>query len=453
MLTRAKILLLMLVAGIVLHGCNGGEAPVSKSEPAGEARTSPPWVQEAVIYEVYPRSFSPEGTFDGIRARLAELKALGVTVVWLMPIHPIGQEKRKGTLGSPYSIKDYYAINPEFGTLKDFKALVAAVHDADMRIIIDLVVNHTAWDNPLIEEHPDWYSHDAGGNIVAPNDDWTDVADLNYDNPGLRQYMLDMILYWVRDVGIDGYRCDVAEMVPLDFWETVRAELDEIKPVLLLAEGSAPELHRKVFDITYAWNVYHTLTGIFQRDESAKNLAEVVQEEQAEFHENSLRLRFTSNHDENAWRAPAAELFGLEGAKAAAVAAFGLPGVPLIYNGQEVGNTTRLPLFERVPIDWQQDPHGFRTFYTDLLRVRRQSPALLHGGVEFLDTGYADSVVAFYREHHGQRILVVSNLKDVARRIPLPAADRNLKKLFGNGNVQGGEILLPAFGYFIAEVE
>jgi glycosidase len=190
------------------------------------ALKSPDWVKDAIIYEVYLRSFSKEGNFAGLEKKLPELKSLGVTVLWLMPIHPVGRTNRKGTLGSPYAVQDYYGINPEFGTLQDFKRLLNAVHRNGMKLIIDLVANHTSWDSKLINEHPDWFTRNERGNIVPPNADWTDVADLDYSKPDLRHYMIQMMLYWVRDVGIDGFRCDVAELVPTDFWDEARARLN-----------------------------------------------------------------------------------------------------------------------------------------------------------------------------------------------------------------------------------
>lgn len=416
------------------------------------ARQSASWVRDAVIYEVYLRSFSPDGTFKSLQARLPELKELGVTVLWLMPIHPVGQKNRKGSLGSLYSIKDYYGINPEFGTLEDFKNLVAAVHAAGMKIIIDLVANHTAWDNELVQKHPDWYTRDATGHVIAPVPDWSDVADLNYDHHEPRQYMLDVMTHWVRDIGIDGYRCDVAEMVPLDFWEPARAELDKIKPVLMLAEGSDPALHVKAFDLTYAWNVYKALVNIFQENGPARLVREALRNEELNFPQGSLRLRFTDNHDENAWRAPAIELFGPQGAKAAAVLTYCLPGVPLLYNGQEVGNPTRLPLFEKVPINWQSDPHGLRDFYRTLLRLRRETPALLEGSLKLVETGSDESALVFYRQKDSERVLVAVNLKASQQQIRGRESPTQVEKRFGDGSYQAGQLTLPGYGWFIGKV-
>ena len=243
------------------------------------ARKSADWVKNAVIYEVYLRSFSKEGTLKALESRIPELKKLGVTVVWLMPIHPVGKLLRKGTLGSPYSVQDYYGINPEFGTLDDFNSLVNTVHQEGLKIIIDLVANHTAWDNPMLKEHPEWYTHDASGKIISPNPDWTDVADLNYDSPELRMYMITMMKYWVHDIGIDGFRCDVAELVPTDFWNNARKELDAIKPVMMLSEGTIPEHHIRAFDLTYSWNMYAVLENVIKGSIAATVFDELLTSE------------------------------------------------------------------------------------------------------------------------------------------------------------------------------
>jgi glycosidase len=352
-------------------------------------------------------------------------------------------------LGSPYSIRDFYGINSEFGRLEDFKNFVHAAHAADMKVIIDMVANHTAWDNELARTHPDWYTRDEQGRVVAPVADWTDVADLNYDNRELRQYMSEMMAYWVREIGVDGFRCDVAEMVPLDFWETVRPELEKNKPVLMLAEGEKPELHLKAFDLTYSWNVYKALVNIFQENGSARLIHDALRDEELNVPGNSLRLRFTCNHDENAWRAPAMKLFGPEGAKAAAVLTACLPGVPLLYNGQEVGNAQPLPLFEKIPINWKEDHHEMRQFYRDLLRIRRETPALIEGRLEMVTAGADDSVVALYRRHNRGHILVATNLKAGEQQVRLPMPPASIEKLFGNGSYQSGQLTLPKYGYFV----
>ncbi|HTP81025.1 MAG TPA: alpha-amylase family glycosyl hydrolase, partial [Bacteroidota bacterium] len=279
-----------------------------------KARPSADWVKNGIIYEVYLRSFSPEGTIRGLEGRLDELKNLGVTILWLMPIHPVGALNRKGSLGSPYAVQDYYAINPEFGTLDDFKSLVRSVHDRGMRIIIDLVANHTSWDSELLMEHPDWFKKNEEGAIVAPNPDWTDVAQLDYNNHELRKYMVEMMKYWVRDIGIDGYRCDVAELVPTDFWEVARRELDKIRPVLMLAEGTIPEHHIEAFDLSYSWNLYAAMDKVVNGKTPARIFDELLMNEGYEFPAGSLRMRFNTNHDKNAWDNPAVVKFTRQGA-------------------------------------------------------------------------------------------------------------------------------------------
>ncbi|MDW8238092.1 MAG: alpha-amylase family glycosyl hydrolase [Acidobacteriota bacterium] len=415
------------------------------------APDSPDWVRRAVIYEVYVRNFSADGSFAGLQARLPELKELGVTVIWLMPIHPIGKEKRKGRLGSPYSVSDYYKVNPEFGTFEDFKNLVRAAHALELRIILDMVANHTAWDHPWLQQHPEWYTRDERGRVVSPVEDWSDVADLNYDNPNVRRAMNQIMRYWVRETDVDGFRCDVAELVPLDFWQTTRSELNKLKPLLMLAEGEKPELHVNGFDLTYAWNVYKALVNIFEKNGSARLIHDALRDEAWNFPRNSLRLRFTCNHDENAWRAPAIKLFGPEGAKAAAVLTVCLPGVPLLYNGQEVGHDEPLPLFEKAPIQWHEDRFAMRPFYRELLRARRDTPALIEGEMEWVSAGAEDAVVAFYRRHAQGDVLVAVNLKGTAQQVRWPMSPPAVEKVFGNGSYQGGQVDLPPYGYLIAK--
>jgi cyclomaltodextrinase / maltogenic alpha-amylase / neopullulanase len=420
-----------------------------------EAKKSAEWVKGAVIYEVYLRSFSKEGTLKALEARIPELKKLGVTVVWLMPIHPTGKEKRKGSLGSPYSIQDYYAVNPEFGTLDDFKALVNTVHQQGMKIIIDLVANHTAWDNPMLKEHPEWYTHDASGKIIPPNPDWTDVADLNYDNPELRKHMITMMKFWVRDIGIDGFRCDVAELVPTDFWEAAVQELDAIKPILMLSEGTLPEHHIKAFDMTYSWNVYDVLEKVISGSTPATIFDDLLKTESYQFPKNSLRMRFNTNHDKNAYDGPAVENFTPQGAKATAVLAFTYPGVPLIYNGEEIGSDKKLSLFEKVAIHWS-DGQDFRELYETLGSLRREHTALRQGTYSSVPNSAGASVYSFIRTKGEDTVLVAINFGSAAvkAKLKLPATSKSRwKDFFTNMNVlmtnDQVEIQLSPLGFVI----
>jgi cyclomaltodextrinase / maltogenic alpha-amylase / neopullulanase len=419
------------------------------------AKKSPEWVKDAVIYEVYLRSFSKEGTFKALETKIPELKKLGVSVVWLMPIHPTGKVNRKGSLGSPYSIQDYYAVNPEFGTLNDFKSLVNAVHQNGLKILIDLVANHTAWDNPILKEHPDWYTHDASGKIIPPNPDWTDVADLNYDQLELRSYMITMMKYWVRDIGIDGYRCDVAELVPTDFWETARKELDAIKPIVMLSEGTMPEHHIKAFDLTYSWNVYDVLSKVLNGSTPATIFHDLLKTESYQFPQGSLRMRFNTNHDKNAYDGPAVEIFTPQGAKSTAVLVFTYPGVPLIYNGEEVGNDKKLGLFEKEDIDWSKNAE-FRTLYEKLSLLRKQHPALVEGSYSPIQNSESNKVYSFIRSKADDSVIVAINFNSspVLINLTLPSNSETVWKDHFTGTIYEAAnnqypVVLPSLGFVV----
>jgi glycosidase len=416
--------------------------------------SSPEWVHDAVIYEVYLRSFSPEGSFAALERRLPELKELGVTVVWLMPVHPVGVAKRKGSLGSPYAVRDFHAVNPEFGTMDDFRSLVAATHAEGMRIIIDLVANHTAWDNPLITEHPDWYTRDAKGRIIAPNPDWSDVADLDYSKSDLRAWMIDMMAWWVRDVGIDGFRCDVAEMVPNDFWVEAVRELRRIKPILMLAEGAHPALHIDAFDMTYAWNTYDLLGPVLRGERTPTVLDEVLRTEQLTYPVGALRLRFSTNHDKHFYDGAPVDLFGVAGAKAAAVLMHTLPGVPLIYNGQEVGSRVPMSLFEKQPIDWGVDSADFRSLYMKLNALRREHVSLRRGTYARVAAAEQPSLQIFTRSTAREEALVVVNLGASAEGFELRQSSFGaFGHVFGAGTMRttsgGVRFDVPAFGAWV----
>lgn len=411
----------VLFLGLLFAGCaDTQEAAVPAPEP--EAAAVDLQDTDAVIYEVFVRSFSPEGTFSAIVPRLDGLKELGVDVLWLMPIHPVGEERSKGALGSPYAVRDYKAVNPRFGTMEEFQALVDAVHDRGMRIIIDLVANHTAWDNAWLEEHPEWYTRDESGTVIHPaNTDWTDVADLNYDDPGLRAAMRDAMRFWVEEVGIDGYRCDVADLVPMDFWSAAIADLEAIKPVLMLAEGSDPALHDAGFDLNYAWDTYAAMKAIW-RGAPADTLFTVLEAERARYG-TKARMRFTTNHDETAWDDTPLALFGgTEGAQAAAVVAATLPGAFLLYNGQEVGDPQRIPLFEKTAVAWDSDP-SMRSFYRDLLS-QRKSLGSSRGEVDPVEHDAMADVLVYERGASGdERERVIVNIRDRPVTVTLTNAE------------------------------
>jgi glycosidase len=378
---------------------------VSK-EPARPTRD---WVRDGVIYEIYPRAFSAEGNFKGVTARLDDLKQLGVTILWLMPIHPIGQEKKKGSIGSPYAVRDYYAINPDYGTKQDLQQLISEAHRRGMKVIIDIVANHTSWDSVLMK-HPEFYKHDAQGNITYPHD-WYDIAALNYTNQQLRSYMTDMLKFWLRDFDLDGFRCDVAGEVPSDFWENARVELEKIRPdIVMLAEAHKPELLVKAFDLDYAWPLHSALTDVLQGRSPASQLKGVWEQEVKESPRGAIHMRFSDNHDERR----AIARFGEPASLAASAFVFTLDGVPMLYNGMEVGDTTESgapALFEKLPIFWsisERRPE-FGRFYREMVALRRSSEALRRGSLEWVRNSDEARVVTYVRKTASEELVVAIN--------------------------------------------
>ncbi|HLP16269.1 MAG TPA: alpha-amylase family glycosyl hydrolase, partial [Bacteroidota bacterium] len=337
-------------------------------------------------------------------------------------------------------------------------------HALGLKIIIDLVANHTSWDSKILRQHPDWFTKDSTGAIVSPVPDWSDVADLDYSKPALREYMIRMLEYWVRDVGIDGFRCDVAEMVPTDFWNEARAALDRIKPVFMLSEGQYPEHHLKAFDATYGWPLYHLLGLMTAGEKGPRDLDTLLIAEVKNFPKQSIRMRFSSNHDENAWDNPDVVKFGVNGAKMAAVLVSTFPGIPLLYNGQEAGSPVKLSLFEKVPIDWNAHPE-FREFYTRLFEVRKTHPALsATGAMTRLEGTDSTHVYSFMRTQGNDRVVVVINLSPSAysTRFMVPGAKRQALRLTPLVSAPGlqtaisgreASVSLPGLGYAIYRVE
>jgi cyclomaltodextrinase len=384
--------------------------PAAPAQPTAAARTAPTWLRDGIVYEVFPRDFSTTGDLNGVAARLDELKNLGVTIIWLMPIHPIGLEQRKGSYGSPYAARDYYAVNPDYGTKDDLKRLVAEAHQRGIKVILDVVVLHTAWDSVMMS-HPEFYKHDTNGKIIPPVPEWDDVAGLNYQNPALRKYLIEMLKYWIREADLDGYRCDTASMVPTSFWEQARAELTQIKPdIMMLAEADKPELLTNAFDIDYAWPLLNKVRDVLGKSAPASEIRDTWQSEKSRYPRGSLRLMMSDNHDQ----ARAVACFGVPGALAASALMFTLNGVPLIYNGMEVGDATESgdpALFEKVPIFWQ--PKGrppLRDIYRDLIKIRKQYPAFRTDKVTWVNNSDDSELVSFLRSDGKDEFLVTINL-------------------------------------------
>lgn len=403
------------------------------------APVTPEWAYSATIYEVNIRQFSEEGTFAKVEEALPRLRDMGVKILWLMPVHPIGVVERKGTMGSYYSVKDYFDVNPEFGTKDDFRSLVEATHEHGMKLILDWVANHTAWDNELTITNPEFFETDENGNFIPPRGtDWSDVIQLDYSNPEVWDYMVSALAYWVREFNIDGYRADVAYMVPTEFWNRARKELDSIKPVFMLAEAESPELH-PAFDMSYTWRLHHAMNAIAQGEQPISRIDEIRAEYRAEFPPNAFFMTFTSNHDENSWAGTVFERLG-DAVQTFAVLSVLIEGMPLLYNGQETGLSKRLEFFEKDPIEWDFE-HPFMEFYSILFNLKRSHPALLNGyrgqNMVSLTSDNTEQVYAFKREAGNRGVVVVMNLTNTPAEVNLEGiSEGSYTKLFTNETVE-----------------
>lgn len=388
-----------LLAAAALSSC----AP-KQDAPAGP---HPDWAYNAVIYEMNIRQYTPEGTFDAAARQLPRLKKLGVDVLWLMPVYPIGVKERKGTLGSYYAIRDYCDVNPEFGDMDDFDRFLSQAHESGFKVILDWVANHTSPDAVWESGKPaDWYVRDSLGNTVTQYD-WTDIAELNYDNKDMRAAMADAMRFWL-DKGVDGFRCDMACEVPVDFWRETLPQLRRDYPgVYFLAEGETPELHEDAFDASYAWKLHHLLNDIAQGRKGVPDLEEYIAEDSAAYPAEAFRLMFTSNHDENSWAGTEFERMG-DAARAMAVLTFTLPGgQPLIYTGQEMGWNHRFEFFEKDPVPaWEEN--SYTDFYKELINIRHRNPALSAGekGGKFDIVSTAGNTLVFTRTLPDNKVTV-----------------------------------------------
>jgi len=427
--------------------------PAQSAAPALAPDTS--WVSRSTIYEVFVRDFSAGGNLAGVTRGLDRIQAAGANVVWLMPIYPVGVKNRKDPLGSPYSARDYRAINPAFGTAADFRALVRAVHARGMKLILDWVPNHTAWDHVWVREHPDFYVRNERGELSVPRDDqgkltdWTDVAQLDYGSPELRREMIATMSWWLTEFGIDGFRMDVAGFVPDLFWREATAALRAAvpRPILLLAEWGDLKMHRLGFDLSYGWDGYSTLKAVWKGAPADSFVRRVVADQQA-MPPGGMRLRFTTNHDETAWDKPAVTLFGgAAGARAAFVAMALLPGRPLLYNGQEVESPQVLRLFYRDPVAWgQRDALQARAFYSRVMRLARSDSAFIRGALREADTGAPKDVISYWR---GDALVLVNpRPRPVSFAVSDFTADGS-HDLLTNRSQAGDRISLPAYGILV----
>ena len=406
---------------------------------------SPEFAENAVIYEANIRQYSPEGNFNAFTKDIPELKKLGVKIIWVMPIQPISMKNRKTTdgrlveeitdpdekkkhLGSYYSIADYTAVNSDYGNLEDFKKLVETAHENGMLVILDWVANHTGWGHKWIQEHPEFYHKNAKGEITDPLNPetgeswgWTDVAHLNYDADGLFEAMTNEMLYWVKETDIDGFRCDVADNVKLDFWEFVYPKLNEVKPVFMLMESNKPEYLKSIFDMGYNWQLHHLMNEIAQGKKKVSDLDQLIIEQDSIYQKQDIWMNFTSNHDENAWNGTEYERLG-EAVETFAALTYTIPGMPLIYNGQEYDFDKRLKFFEKDTITHTKGK--MFSVYEKLGQLKNENPAL-NGGVnkasyERIQTSDNENIFAFQREKDGKKVYYIANLSKEPKKFSLP---------------------------------
>ncbi|MEO8337166.1 MAG: alpha-amylase family glycosyl hydrolase [bacterium] len=420
----------------------------------------PAWSKNSVIYEVNIRQYTPEGTIAAAQKHLQRLKQLGIDMLWVMPVQPIGKKNRKGVLGSYYAVSDYRAINPEFGTKADFKAFVDAAHDDGLKVLLDWVPNHTAFDHTWITAHKDYYVTKPDGTIINARDnenhdtDWTDVAELNYDNPEMRKAMIADMRYWVDSMNIDGFRADVAGGVPIDFWVDAKRELQKSKPDLfLLAESEDPKIHA-AFDMTYGWELHHLLNEIAQGKKSTAALTTYFAKQDTVFGKSAYRMYFTSNHDENSWNGSEFERMGANHMPAYILAATVQNSMPMLYTGQEVSLKKRLRFFEKDTVDWKGP--SLASFYHAVFALKHHEPALANGqwgGAQtVLATNGGDRVYAFTRTEGTNTVLTAVNFGDA----PVKATYQGLTQpgdytdWFSTSKTSlaaQGSLTIPAHGY------
>ncbi len=373
----------------------------------------PESIKKSVIYEVNIRQYTPEGTIKAFIEHIPRLSELGVDILWLMPVQPIGKKNRKGELGSYYSIKNYTEVNPKFGTKKDLKKLIKEAHKNRMKVLLDWVANHTSWDNIWIKKNPQWYKKDKKGKIIPPNKDWKDVAALNYKNQNMRAQMINSMKYWLKNFDIDGFRCDMAKLVPTDFWEQARNELEKIKPVFMLAEAENSNLMKKAFDMNYSWVLLHLTEDIAQKKKKAVDLIDYFLDDSKNFSQNTIRMVFTSNHDENSWNGSVYDRYP-NCHKTFAAFTFVIPGMPLIYSGQEACLNKKINFFSKDTIEWKNC--DMTDLYKNLIKLKKENKALWNkpfgSNLEFAPTKTNENITTFLRKKDNNKILCLFNLSD-----------------------------------------
>ena len=397
-----------------------------------------PATSDIVMYEINQRAFSVQGTLTGILPRLDSIRDLGVNVIWLMPIHPIGAVN---SVNSPYSVQNYLEVNPEFGTLEDLRTFVREAHTRNMAVILDWVANHTSWDNPWIV-NKSWYTQDANGNIIHPaGTNWMDVADLNFTNAEMRLEMIKAMKYWVLQANVDGYRCDAADWIPSTFWKQAIDSLRKIpnRDIIMLAEGARKDHFIAGFDLNFGWDYFGKLKNVFKDNHTTTGLVAVHQAEYTGVPGDARVLRFTSNHDECAWDDTPLGLFGgKDGSLAAFVLTAFSGGVPLIYNGQEVGCPVKLPFFSKSPINWTTNPDMLKA-YKKIMEIRQTNPAAREVHLTNLMGG--TGVLGMHKVKDQHELLVLVNTRNAPGTINIP---EHLKNIAWQDGMTGEPITLTS---------
>jgi glycosidase len=416
-----KFIQIPLLAVVLITSCN--EAPKESSKEVSTKKDSilpqQKWYASSNIYEVNLRQYSKEGTINEFAKSLPRLKEMGVEILWFMPITPIGVEGRKMTskdLGSYYAVRNYTAVNEEYGTMDDWKAFVKEAHSMGFKVITDWVANHSAPDNPWMKNHPNFYEKDSAGNIISPFD-WTDTRKLNYKNRELRDTMIAAMKFWLTETGIDGFRCDVAAEVPTDFWKECIEALKVIKPnIFMLAEAEKPELHVAGFNATYAWSAMGAMKDLYTGKKTLTQFDSLMSANIKSHPADAARMFFTANHDENSWNGTEYEKFGNAYKTFAVFSQTMAQTLPLIYSGQELPNKKRLKFFVKDPIDWN-GKYEMAAFYKTLLTLRKTNPALaVDASYQRLSSSNNNEVLAYVREKEGRKALMIFNMSKKAQQ-------------------------------------
>lgn len=471
--------LITALAVLTLFSCKNETEKTPENSKTEIAKFSSDVEESSVIYEVNIRQYSPEGTFNAFTKDIPQLKELGVKIIWVMPIFPISQTKRKATggddskfasempkeeqhkyLGSYYAVSDFKKVNPEFGTIVDFRNLVKTAHENGMYVILDWVPNHTGWDHVWIKEHPEFYTKNEKGEIIDPINPetgkswgWSDVADLNYDNKDLRKEMTSDMLHWIKNENIDGFRCDVASNVPLDFWQQAIPQLRKEKDIFMLAEAWEPELLKDgLFDMAYGWEVHHTMNRIAQGKNTVKDWDKLMEENAKKYESNDILMNFVDNHDENSWNGTVKGRLG-KAEEAMTALSYVMPGMPLIYSGNEYGLNHSLKFFEKDSIpktkgkDWE--------LRAKLGKLKTENPALNGGKNKAkytrIKTDDDANILAFVREKNGKKVVYIANFssKPVNSKVVITGEFTNY--IMGKPmSLKDNEVItLQPFQYFI----